>query len=60
VPPVDSEKTAHVLLQRRNQVGNDLERHDDLGAHRRLDGVVGLGGLDVALGERQDLAETRA
>src|SRR5678815_5156612 len=27
----------HVFLERRNQVGHDLERQDDLDAHRRLD-----------------------
>ena len=47
----------HVLLKRGDEVRHDLQWHDDLGAHRRLDRVVGLGGLDVALGERQDLAE---
>ena len=26
---------AHVFLQRRDQVGHDLQRHDDLGADRR-------------------------
>lgn len=39
---------APVLLQRRNQVRNELDGHDDLCAHRSANHVLALGLLDFS------------
>src|SRR5262249_16465226 len=48
---------AEVLLQRRDQARDHLNRDYELGANRGTDYMRGLGLLDVALAEREHLAE---
>src|SRR5580704_9521679 len=48
---------APVLLERRDQVWRELDRHDDLRAHRRPHDVIMLGVLDFLVGERHHLTE---
>src|ERR1700681_4564481 len=48
---------APVLLERRDQVWRELDRHDDLRAHRRPHDVIVLGVLDLLVGERHHLTE---
>src|SRR5689334_4369247 len=50
---------AHVLLERRNQIGYDLQREHDLRTHRRLHLMVGFGRLDVLLRERLYLTKRK-
>ena len=44
-------------MQGGDEVGHELDGHDDLDPDRRPDDVLRLGGLDFPLGERHDLAE---
>src|SRR5437867_1590071 len=48
---------APVLLERGNQIRNELDGDDDLGADRGAHDVLGLGLLDFLVGERHHLAE---
>ena len=53
IPPLRARRFrehAHVLLQCGDEIGNDLERDDDLRADGRAHDVIGFGVLDVAFG----------
>ena len=46
-----------MLLQRRDQIRDELDRHDHLDAHRRADDVLGLRVTDFLVRERHHFTE---